>query len=58
MACIWVTLHIVCWFCFYDRTPSTTAGPSASDDSPKHKYTRSDQPMRQEEQKLSPKIYF
>ncbi|CAF4140160.1 unnamed protein product [Rotaria socialis] len=57
MACIWVTLHIACWFCFYDRTPSTTTGPSASDDSPKHKYTRSDQPMRQEEQKLSPKIY-
>ncbi|CAF2372324.1 unnamed protein product [Rotaria sp. Silwood2] len=58
MTSIWLTLHIVCWFCFYDRTPSTTTGPSASNDSPKHKYTRSDHPLRQEEQKLSYKVYL
>ncbi|CAF1197478.1 unnamed protein product [Rotaria sordida] len=58
MVSIWSILHIVCWFCFYDRTPSTTIGPSASNDSPKHKYTRSDQPLKQEHKKLSYKIYF
>ena len=58
MASIWLILHIVCWFCFYDRTPPTTAGPSASNDSPKHKYTRSDHPSRQEQQKLSSKTYL
>ena len=52
MASIWLILQIVCWFCFYDRTPSTTTGPSTSNDSPKHKYTRSDHPLRQEQQKL------
>lgn len=34
-----------------------TTGPSASPDSPKHKYTRSDHPSRQEQQVLSSKIY-
>ncbi|CAF3371462.1 unnamed protein product [Rotaria sp. Silwood1] len=58
MTSIWLTLHIVCWFCFYDRTPSTTTGPSTSNDSPKHKYIRSDQPLKQEEKKLSYKIYL
>ena len=57
MSCVWLTLHIVCWFCFYDRTPSTTMGPSTSDDRPRHRYTRSDQPLRQEQQKLSFKMY-
>ena len=57
MASIGLFLQIVCWFCFYDRTPSTTAGPSTSDDSPKHKYTRSDHPSRQEQEKLSTKTY-
>ncbi|CAF1342473.1 unnamed protein product [Adineta steineri] len=57
MASIWLILHIVCWFCFYDRTPSTTTGPTTSDDSPKHKYTRSDHPSKQDQQKLSSKIY-
>jgi hypothetical protein len=53
MASIWFILQIVCWICFYDRTPSTTTGPTTSDDSPKHKYTRSDHPLRQEQQKLT-----
>jgi hypothetical protein len=57
MASIWLILQIVCWLCFYDRTPSTTTGPSTSNDSPKHKYTRSDHPSRQEQQKLSMKTY-
>lgn len=57
MASIWLTLHLVCWFCFYDRTPSTTAGPSASNDSPKHKYIRSDQQIRSDEQKISFRFY-
>lgn len=57
MASIGLILQIVCWFCFYDRTPSTTTGPSTSDDSPKHKYTRSDHPSRQEQEKLSRKTY-
>ncbi len=57
MASIWLILQIVCWFCFYDRTPSTTTGPSTSNDSPKHKYTRSDHPLRQEQQKISFKTY-
>ncbi len=57
MASIWLILQIVCWICFYDRTPSTTTGPSTSNDSPKHKYTRSDHPSRQEQQKLSLKTY-
>ncbi|CAF0906004.1 unnamed protein product [Adineta ricciae] len=58
MASIWLILHIVCWFCFYDRTPSTTTGPSTSDNSPKHKYTRSDHPSRQDQQKLSSEAYY
>lgn len=58
MASIWLILHIVCWFCFYDRTPSTTTGPSTSDESPKHKYTRSDHPSRQDQQKLSSDTYY
>ncbi len=57
MASIWLILQIVCWLCFYDRTPSTTTGPSTLNDSPKHKYTRSDHPSRQEQQKLSMKTY-
>ncbi|UJR15724.1 hypothetical protein I4U23_002659 [Adineta vaga] len=57
MASIWLILHIVCWFCFYDRTPSTTTGPSTSNDSPKHKYTRSDHPSRQEQKNVSSKTY-
>jgi len=57
MASVWLILHIACWLCFYDRTPSTTTGPLTSNDSPKHKYTRSDHPSRQEQQKLSSKTY-
>lgn len=57
MASIWLTLHIVCWFCFYDRTPARITGPSASNDSPKHKYTRSDHSLKQDEKKLSSKVY-
>ena len=57
MTCIWLILQIVCWFCFYDRTPSTTTGPSTSNNSPKHKYTRSDHPLGQEQQKLSSTTY-
>jgi hypothetical protein len=58
MASVWLILHIVCWFCFYDRTPSTITGPSTSNDSPKHKYTRSDHPLRQEQQTIFSKTYF
>jgi hypothetical protein len=58
MASIWFILQIVCWVCFYDRTPSTRTGPSTSDDSPKHKYTRSDHPSRQEQNKLTYKNYY
>jgi hypothetical protein len=57
MASIWLILQIVCWFCFFDRTPSTTAGPSTSTNSPKHKYTRSDHPSRHEQKRLSWKTY-
>lgn len=58
MASIWLTLQILCWLCFYDRTPATTTGPSTSDDSPKHKYTRSDHAAKLEQQKTSRKTYF
>jgi hypothetical protein len=57
MTCIWLILQIVCWGCFYDRTPSTTTGPSTSSNSPKHKYTRSDHPLRQEQENISFKTY-
>lgn len=57
MASIWFILQIVCWLCFYDRTPSTTTGPSTSTDSPKHKYTRSDQPSTQDEKKFTSSTY-
>jgi len=57
MANIWFVLHIICWFCFYDRIPSTTSDEDSINDSHKHKYTRSDHPIRQEKQKISFKIY-
>ena len=61
MATIWLILIVVCWFCFHDRTPSTTTGPSSSNghstnDSLKHKYTRSDH-SRQDEHNVSSKRY-
>ena len=58
MATIWLILQILCWLCFYDRTPATTTGPSTSDDSPKHKYTRSDHASKSEQQKLSTRTYL
>jgi len=62
MATVWLILTIVCSFCFYDRAPSVTAGPStlnthSTNDSLKHKYTRSDQPVKEKEQKVSFKTY-
>jgi Na+/melibiose symporter-like transporter len=63
MTVIWFILQIVCWFCFHDRTPETTTGPSTvnghvTNDSPKHKYTRSDHQLKKEEQQsLSLKTY-
>jgi ceroid-lipofuscinosis MFS transporter 7 len=57
MAIVWLVLNIVCWFCFYDRAPSTTVGP-VTNGSLKHKYTRSDHPLQEEkEQKISFKTY-
>jgi hypothetical protein len=56
MATIWLVLHIVCWFCFYDRTP-LKLDSHPTNDSHKHKYTRSDHPLLQEKQKISFKTY-
>lgn len=58
MASVWLILQLVCLLCFYDRTPSTTTGPSTLNDSPKHKYIRSDQPLKQEQNNLSFKTYM
>lgn len=58
MMCIWLILQIVCWLCFYDRTPTTTTGPPNSNDSPKLKYTRSDQSMPNDQRKLTSKAYI
>jgi hypothetical protein len=62
MATVWLILTIVCSFCFYDRAPSVTTGPStlhthSTNDSLKHKYTRSDHPVKEKEQKISFKTY-
>jgi ceroid-lipofuscinosis MFS transporter 7 len=52
MTTVWLVLNIICWFCFYDRTSSTTIN-----DSLKYKYTKSDHQLREEKQKISFKIY-
>jgi hypothetical protein len=64
MATVWIVLNIVCWFCFFDRKPSTTTTDSvtsdehSTNDSLRHKYTRSDHPSsRRDEQKTSSKTY-
>ncbi|CAF0748194.1 unnamed protein product, partial [Didymodactylos carnosus] len=69
MAVVWFFLQIICWFCFYDRQPETTSGPSSnglrSNDLPKHKYYRSGekdqqqiQTEEQQHQSLSWKVYY
>ena len=55
MATVWFVLQIVCWFCFYDRSPSKKSAASltnghTSDEESNHKYKRSDHRLRQDEE--------